>query len=89
MMPRETGVNYSWSPVGSWPREVVGQGESGSLGRRGGECGCGCRVPTKEEERVMGAEPEPWVSVCESVCLGVGGHGHVCREQGQAWQGCV
>lgn len=38
---------------------------------------------------MVGAEPEPWVSVCESVGLGVGGHGHVCREQGQAWQGCV
>ena len=26
LMPREKGVNYSWGPAGSWPREVVGQG---------------------------------------------------------------
>lgn len=40
LMPREKEVNYSWGLVGSWPREVVGQGESGSLGRRGGARGC-------------------------------------------------
>lgn len=61
-MPREKGVNYSWSPVGSWPREVVGQGRAWVYVGMVVSVNACAGVTVKEEERVVCAGLEPWVS---------------------------